>query len=626
MFCEKCGNEINDGEKFCSKCGTPVASINEQPVSEAGINQSVDNLKNEAAEAVNKAATATAKGAKKAASLGKDAFEKVNQKTGGFLSKIFQKKNLVPLLIGAGVLMVLVICIINGARLNNFVRKTFSSPEKYYQYVEYKQAKDLVSCGGDIYDSYMLDSVNLYDKSVATEISVELGEEGEDLLELAGLAGVDLSWLKSVQMMADASVKNQVFNIGMNAGINKDTIISGNITLDTENENIYVQIPELTKTYLGIEMKELGFNSGDDLVEIQEMSKALVEACPNRRQVEKLLNKYIKLALGCVEDVSKSTKTLKAEGIQQKATELKVTIDGDTLQKMAEAVIEEMKEDKDIEKIIADICEIYDELDADDVYDEFQDNMDDLLDEFEYYGDRNDELLTMKVYVNGKGEVIGRKLETYNMNISIIMPKKGSKFGFELIIEDDYNLAIKIQGSGKESGDKISGEFSLKYNGASLLDCTTKKLDVSELKRGRLNGTLELKLASGISNVLDYGYWDYASIIKDLQIGLNADTGKHSAKYTLDVKLDDKEVGSISLSAKTGDGSKAKIPGSNNTIFVEDEDEVEEWLEDIDWNKVMDELDKTDLPSEAIDFVEEVGEMIEDGNISSVMRILYRYF
>lgn len=26
MFCKKCGNELNPSEKFCSKCGTPVAA------------------------------------------------------------------------------------------------------------------------------------------------------------------------------------------------------------------------------------------------------------------------------------------------------------------------------------------------------------------------------------------------------------------------------------------------------------------------------------------------------------------------------------------------------------------------------------------------------------------------
>ena len=28
MFCEKCGNKLNDVDKFCMKCGTPVPKDN----------------------------------------------------------------------------------------------------------------------------------------------------------------------------------------------------------------------------------------------------------------------------------------------------------------------------------------------------------------------------------------------------------------------------------------------------------------------------------------------------------------------------------------------------------------------------------------------------------------------
>ncbi|MBQ2168564.1 MAG: zinc-ribbon domain-containing protein, partial [Prevotella sp.] len=32
--CLKCGNELQDGQKFCMKCGTPV-SVNPQPAAPA---------------------------------------------------------------------------------------------------------------------------------------------------------------------------------------------------------------------------------------------------------------------------------------------------------------------------------------------------------------------------------------------------------------------------------------------------------------------------------------------------------------------------------------------------------------------------------------------------------------
>lgn len=31
MFCEKCGNPVNDNDKFCQKCGAPVKPLNAAP-------------------------------------------------------------------------------------------------------------------------------------------------------------------------------------------------------------------------------------------------------------------------------------------------------------------------------------------------------------------------------------------------------------------------------------------------------------------------------------------------------------------------------------------------------------------------------------------------------------------
>ena len=33
MYCNKCGNELDDKSEFCSKCGTKIGNVNEQNVS-----------------------------------------------------------------------------------------------------------------------------------------------------------------------------------------------------------------------------------------------------------------------------------------------------------------------------------------------------------------------------------------------------------------------------------------------------------------------------------------------------------------------------------------------------------------------------------------------------------------
>lgn len=621
MFCEKCGNPVKDTERFCAMCGAPIQHTTDKMESDT-VSKITSTAQSEAKEITEK---------------GKEVWSKISGKEDGIFRKIFNKKNKVPLISGAVVVVVLLLVIVNGARLNNFVHKTFTSPEKYYQFVEKKNAKEIASLGGEWY-GFGIDMLNIYDKSFIGELSVELGEDGQELISLLGLTGVDVSWLKSVNIGVDSAVKNSVFKMGLSTGVNKDDIISGNLIMDMQNENVYVQIPELTKTYLGVELSDvLGAYDREMFEELQERQAANKEQLallPKETEVEKLINKYLLIALGGVDDVSKGTKTLKVEGVQKKYTELKVTIDSETMQDIAEAVLEEMQDDKDIERIIEDVIEASDtDLDADDVYEEFVEEIEYILEDLQYLTD-DDREFVMKVYVDGKGNIIGRSIEWesyyYNkQSISMLMPEKGNKFGYELSAEVD-GVTVKLVGSGKHSGDVISGDFQIKYNGASLLDITAKKLNIEELKKGRLNGTLKASVSSGIDKLVGnlYGYMDMSEIdaIKDIELTLDSEATKHSGKYSLDVIYDEQDIGSITIAFETGDGSKTNIPSDKNTVMVEDTDDLEEWAESIVWDQVVSKFEKTDLPSDLIDLIEDIGEAIEDEEWDEIDRLLYRYY
>ena len=74
-------------------------------------------------------------------------------------------------------------------------------------------------------------------------------------------------------------------------------------------------------------------------------------------------------------------------------------------------------------------------------------------------------------------------------------------------------------------------------------------------------------------------------------------------------------MGNISLSLKADNGSKASIPNAKDTVMIEDEDSLLEWIESIGWDQLLAKLEKTDLPSEVIDIIEELSEAVEDGKI-----------
>ena len=623
MFCEKCGNPLKENEKFCPKCGTPAKIPENMVKNEIAGNESLS--KPETGNAVKTTQNAVSEGVAKAKNvLGNLGGE------GSPLKKFLGSKYKVPGIIGGVVLLLLIVLIANGARINNLAHKVFSSPENYYQFVEKKALEDVYDLGETLYDSIVLKTLNIYDTSASSEISLELGKDGEELLELAGFAGVDLSWLKSIQGEAEVSIKDNILSMNIGTALNKDDIVSGNVIMDIENGEMYLQIPELTKTYMGIYLEDTmgsyDYRQFQEFQEQQEISKDLVKALPSQSQVKKLLKKYTAIALKCVDDVSSGSKTLKVDGIQQKYTELKVTLDADTMLDMMEAVLEEMVEDRDLEKYIVSIAEVYGE-DGDEAYENFKEGIDYRLDNL----DREiseDIKITMKVYVDGKGEIKGRIIEWSDyrgdkQSISILAPQKGNNVGFEFSVNADGEK-VELSGSGKKSGNKVTGEYELKYNGAAILDITAKKLNTADLKKGQLNGEIGIKMSSKIGNLLNLGYsgyGSYMSMLKDLEFVINASSTKNSSKCKIEIIYDEEDIATVSASVKTGRGSKASVPSSKNVIMVEDSDDSLDWLEEIDWGKVLSRLDKTDLPTEVLDMIEYIADALEDGDYIQLYRM-----
>lgn len=603
MFCKKCGSEVNDGAAFCPKCGTALKSTTQK---------------------------APEQKSQPIMPMPEPKMGNMAQGTSG-VSDDGQKGSIKKGLIIAGIAAaaVLILLIANAARINNFVHRTFSSPEKYYQFVEEKTVKELSDHAGEWYDSYVLDSLNFYNKSVEGELTVELGKDGQEFVGLLGLAGVDVSWLESMKISADTAVKDDTVAYDISFSLNGSDIISGNMKMDMEKGMAYFQIPELNKTYLGVDMTEAGYGAYDSdfLAEFQESNKKLLQACPDQAEVEKLTKRYMMLALGCVDNVSKSKETLKVEGVEQKCTVLKVTIDSDTMQDMAQVVLEKMRDDKDIKSLMESVLlagsEAVDEdVDIDEVYEEFQDTIDEILDELEYLS-YMDEKIVMKVYVDGKGEIKGRSIDFGDVTVSSLMPERGNKFGYELS-GNSNGITVKLTGSGKISGDKISGDFQIKYNGASLVDITAKKLDIEELKSGRMNGRIEMRAASKIGSVI--GSVPGLAIIEDMQINMDFKSSKDAYSCKIGVVYDEQDVGSIGVSAKMGSGSKASMPSSKNVLMIEDEDDMEEWLEGARIDGLVDSLKKADIPSEITDALEEIEDISDLSDALYRMYYYYYYF
>lgn len=590
MFCEKCGTQMGDTDKFCEQCGWMVPeeapAVEEAPVAEAPVVEEAPAAAPVVAEAP-VAEDATAPSDKKKGLTGKS----------------------LGLLIGGAALVVVLVLVFCSSSMAHFFKKSFASPEEYYSYIEKQQAEELIDMYMAYYDNYVLDLLSITDKSVEADVSVELSE---DLRDLMGYSGMDFSWLESANIGINANAKDMGISGGAALAINGVDVISANAIIDCNEEGFYFQVPELNKTYLGAEFDDMGVSFDED---DWEMFETIAQYMPASKDLDALLTKYAGIALDCVEDVDKDTDELKVGDISQKCTVLEVTYDTETVQTMAEAVFEEMLEDKDLEKLIKETLamaeEFGEDIDVDDAYDSFIENLEDALDNIDEI-DLGDEELLMVVYVNNKGEVIGREIEMPGMKMTYAMPKKGSNFGYEYVMEmEEYGETMKmtVEGEGKERGGKLSGEFEVTVDTYSIIEMVIENYDMDAAKEGKFIGSYTIKPSKSLETLLSMASGSEAAVMSTLleysvTVDMNITPDKGDASITVN-DGDDMFV-KLAISAKEGKGSKVSAPSEKNVIDANDSDDVEDWLDEIDWDKLLEKLeDKVGVDGDYIDMLEE---------------------
>lgn len=629
LFCSKCGNRLNEGEQFCGKCGQPV-NADRTAKSSAKEIQRIPPVSSIAGPGSGRKESKSASIKGKIAGIVSEVLSAaagygniVQEKLAGWKPGIAEGSSKRYLYAGLGAMAAVVLVLANGARINHALHKTFSSPADYYQYIEKKTIEEFTSDAGEWYDRYVLYALNPYDRKVSAELEVELGEDGQEFLGLLGLTGIDVSWLKSVSVSGEANVKEDMMAFDAALNVNKTDLLSGSMMMDIGKEAAYVQIPEINGKYISFDSSALGYDGFDAYYEQQKRLEALLKACPNRKEAEKLLRRYLKTVLECMDDVEISKETISAEGIEQKCTALKVVIDSETVADIAKAVLKEARDDKEIKAIILDLVKAgEEEMDAEEIYSQLQEQIDELLDLPDQSYDTGEKLV-MKVYVDGKGAIRGRSLAIGPVTVKYLMPEKGRKYGCEWSAQMG-EMKVKLAGSGKRSGDAISGDFNIKYNGASIVDITVKKLNLKDLRKGQPNGGVTVQLSSKISSLI--GQVPGLSIAEDLKLSADFDSRKHSHACRLGVTYDDQDLGNISLAVKTGSGSGISTPDRGKAVMIEEGEDLIEWTESIDAGKLFSSMKKAGLPSEYTDMLEEAFDDVKDADYSTLISMMYHWF
>lgn len=624
MTCKNCGAEIGEGMKFCENCGTEIVVeevvLNEtsQPSEQTDKNTQSDEealckncgvpveegsvfcpqcgvkYEDDAQDTTAVAAFCENCGAPVEAGL--VYCENCGVKIGGeekpkskALLSVLKKVN-IPVIVA----IILIVSLVAYAApvIKTSVVKTFTSSEGYFKYVANKSFGDFSEDFADLYEVAMSNTTENKGAKGTAEITV-----GDGLSELLDDLGADvepdyIDWFESAKLDIKASRRDD--RVGANIGVklNDEDIASMDMVLDTKEMKSYMSFPGINSDYIFVDLDSYYYGA-ESMQQLEEILNVL----PDEKVTKNLLCKYMEYLVNSVDEVEETKETIQAGDISQKVTALTAIIDGDTLITAGKNALKALKKDKDVKKIVEDICKI-DEVGGS--YKDFLESVDAAIENLEDTDGKElfEEECEFTLYVDNKSELAGIMFEYEDVNIEAYTAEKGSKIGTYLKIRAS-GTAVSFEGSGKMSGDKISGDFDLKVAGIDILTISLDKLDKEKLIDGVINGKATITPNEDIEDLPA----DYTDVISKLAIVIDGKSKSvDDVKETIVLEYDGKECAKIAYDVKETGADKVSVP--KKFVDANDYDEAEKWREKADIDKLIKSLEKAGVPDELTDMIE----------------------
>ena len=497
-----------------------------------------------------------------------------------------------------------------SGRLGNFVHKNFTSPESYFKYVAENNTKDAIKSFNTGYSK----AVDSFDQvtSVNGSYTVRL-DAGNELKPLIGMIDPSLKDIDNASISVNTSFDDSVQNVQLKANINDADIATVNASIDMENEEGYLQIPELSDSYIDISdgIEEINDELKSSGVEYQEMLDEVKNTLPDAKTVDKVLNTYVDVAFDNISDVSKSSDKIEAEDVSQSVTALTTTLDGQYAYDTAYEMLETLKDDENIKEIIENIDEAS--------YDEFRDSISDTLDSLKHEKDSIDDVegsADLTLYVNGKGEIAGTEVlvdvDGQEVVVSSVMPRSGSKFGYEMKAEYEGMELFSLTGSGTLKSDVMNGTFNVSVDdellgdldeyvsgGDNILTIDVKDFDISDSKDGMLNGSFTFST-------------DAVRQVKGYKLNVEFATTKKETSVAVALLYEDDNYAKVTLTSGEGENLKTLQPSGSDTVYsITDDSDMQDYLSEIDIDAFIDDInDKCGLDIDLEDMEENLDDMM----------------
>lgn len=514
---------------------------------------------------------------------------------------------------GLVVLVIALVFLISGSA-RNAVKKMFMSDENYFRSVEKNAIQELVD---DLSIAYEDDFVELFDfmKSKYTvNIDVDVKDEAEDFLEAIYKKNrdVDLSWIKSAKAEGYFQMKDKNLQITGEANINKKDLFNFDLIGNLTENKYYIGLPILNKEYaqydlsstLDIETLSPGNIGGVNFKTLIE-STAFQDALPSKKELNRILLKYVEIALEKMDRVKfYEDQVLEAGGVKDRYLMISVDLDEAKQPEIIDAVLKEMSKDDEVLAIINKIEKtgvFGDKLSADSFLDWIEKQQDEVY-------NKTYPFRTLNIWVNNSGDVVGQQLvEDNGTGYTYKYVINQGNFGFEAFSTKTNRVLASIRASGRVSGNSVTGSLKVYgERGIEKLSVDFIDINVIDLLRGNPTGSVLIdiheltgdKSFKGLKCTVEFDL----SLSKSTAKALFSDAGKTIIEA--DITMKKSSAGTVKMPSKIIEADK------NNGLYS--------WVKNFDWDDILKNAEKMNMPSRYSRMLEKWSEMDADSLFSSV--------
>lgn len=450
-------------------------------------------------------------------------------------------------------------------------------------------------------------------------MTLKLEDGGKTLLSAAS-GGMDFSWLNTLTMDMTAAVTEGKEIVNGEILLNDSPLCNMNMYMDLNELVEYLQIPELSETWmkmplldsLEISEEELAqtFESEEEIqtyLEYMEAYKAsmknnfkvlsdLTTFLPDTATVSTLLDRYGNIIIDSVAEGGSSEETISVEGISEDCTVYESQITEAGVLSMMENILTAAKEDQELKGLL----DKWSETSGEDLNAQLQANADVLL--ADLTGEGSDTaIVTSKVWVNADGKIVGREIsaEDETGSIPVFTWKNPSADGnsallLEIGAEEE---TMTFTGTGQSAEGLLNGEYVFAVNGVKMLGVRAENLETHPKVPGYYNGRI------GVS-VLDAGTEEAPNPLAAFGLDINVVSDAEAKTNQIDLTVTNSGAALVTLSVNGG-YADASVSAPEQAVLdasldiTEKESELS-YIQGMDWTAILDNASAAGVPAELV--------------------------